>query len=313
MTAPAPVPIIDFELDAPLARLHTLGLLLWPRETTSDERLNAAREWMWRCYESRMIEVAERAMLAVCDLGLGGTTRAIFKELSLGIDADEFMAPFGLMTDGDVELVFHLLLCARAKNHRLSRELEWWQERRHPSEAEKVDIRDYVIANELDSLLPRDAVLAGFALILVASMKVNHPKQTLTLTRARAVIAETVVLDGTKRSVRMQVEFWPHWGAVAPLWAGILAEAACWHRVNLINEARLEHEILNVLSIGKRRCLAYRYAKWFTTDEFARDHRAKRASGRMWDPKRAIHIPDCVQPLKPTLPPFVVLSNFTDL
>jgi hypothetical protein len=150
---------------------------------------------MWRCYETRMIEVAEKAMIAACDRALDSGMKGIFKELGISIDADEFMEPFRLMTNDNVNLVFHLVLFARAKDHRLSRELEWWETPKRPTEGEKADLFEYVIANELDTLLPRDAVLAGLALILVASMKVNDPSQPPSLTKARGIIGEAVVLQ----------------------------------------------------------------------------------------------------------------------
>ncbi len=126
------------------------------------------------------------------------------------------------------------------------------------------DLQDYLVANDLELPTLREGKVSGLTLILMALPRLNG-KGNCTLTQARKAIAAAAHRHEQRWSDGKQREYWPHYRALAPLWAGILMESGCWSADGLFEQDqsnKLDDDILRILAQTDRLANAYGYARW---------------------------------------------------
>jgi hypothetical protein len=257
----------DQPCSSPLAGLHTLGLLCWPDKVDQEQRLIAARNWLRRCYDIRMTEVTEKALLHLLDEREALDLRQALSILNVSVDPAEFFAPFALASDegGTAEDGFWRFLGVSPGFHRLRPEPPLWQATRFKPGDLPDDLHEYGFANALDHTIVQDPMLAGLGLLFVAAAKRSPSGRFGSLNGAWKIINQQKVLSRDWESTSL-FKVWSAWCPMSPLWAGILAEARCWDGGKLRDLTKLEAAVIQTISIKTQRDRAYAYAKWFVTE-----------------------------------------------
>ena len=310
-----------------MAGLHTLGLLCWPDEKDQEQRVIAAQKWLRRCYETRMVEVAERALLYLLDDGAAHNLNDAFQAINVPVNPDTFFAPFVLNSrrkddqhSGEDEFWYYFL-GASPSNHQLemeprwlreqrlklsssagvspenAAERQWWLDRVARSRDLANDLPEYAFANAMESAILEPPMLAGLGLVLAAAAKAPAGRVG-SLNAAWKTINRNELL-GQTWDVTSLFSMWSQWCPIAPLWAGVLAETRCWQTGTWRDFADLEAAIIQTISLRDRRNRAYSYAKWFVTDVAPK--KAVGAKAPLIASGIIIGLPDTIVALKPDL------------
>jgi hypothetical protein len=316
-------PTVDFDIDGPGAGLLTLGLLLLPRDTRPEERLHAAEQWLRLCYQKRMVELGEKAFFEAEaraeEKRHDQTLDSVFAELGFKLDSEQFFAPFAIFDEAydcysDDEysksvirsdwwrrgyLALSVEVNENVDRHRFvhsTGQSDDWQQYR--AELQSGDLHDFLDANGYKPSLINVAMAPGLTLLVVASLLQHHRDRNPTRSLARQIIWEASILDHGKRKPRRQRALLPRWKALAPLWAGVIIEADCWNARNLIDVARLEKQIIEIVANTDRRRRIFGYANWL----IANLRPARKSPKPIIDKTDVIRIPGGIPPLPPKLP-----------
>ena len=171
---------VDFDLAAPLAGFHTLGLLCWPGQIGQENRLAASERWLRRCYEIRMIELAERSLSFFIDENGAGSLNEAFEELNVSFDRAEFLVPFDLifMNDPTVsredKFLWYVFESRKAQGLGASR--QWWKAKPDFAVNLNHDLSHYYgVIGHLELVILGEPMYAGLTLYIAESIRANSP------------------------------------------------------------------------------------------------------------------------------------------
>jgi hypothetical protein len=99
--------------------------------------------------------------------------------------------------------------------------------------------------------------------------------------------------------VRIIWKWWSEWCAMAPLWAGVLAETRCWRTEGGFRQQQIEAAITKVVATEERRYRAFAYAKWFANENALL--KVSNSEVLMIAPSSVIRLPDSISALVPDL------------
>jgi hypothetical protein len=140
-------------------------------------------------------------------------------------------------------------------------------------------------------------MFAGLSFYLIATIDRHHNDLPLSYNETYRIFSAT--FDRLRvKSVDWQKTRLPRWHAVAPLWAGVLAEADCWLDDALLDIDRFAREFYDLIKVDDRRRRVMSYGAWFSN--FVVEHPSDNIRRRQ---DQIIRFPDSVQPIEPILRP----------
>jgi hypothetical protein len=314
MSPPLPreVPAIDFDLDGAFARWQIIAVMCWPNiadrrrrlatiwadlADTVDEEYGVFLEHVARTLAFHGVPPPTEALEYIID---GCARDAAHREVLIRFIEEVALPPTDDPNLGLTARFWARVIAARDRPIFIPPKRFFWEHLINPIGGLRVLADGPAfdeIRQEIADCIRGHPMLSGLSWYLIATINAHHPDLTLSYNETYRIFSATFD-DLRVSSVDWLKTRLPRWHCVASMWAGVLAEADCWLNDALLDIAKFEDTLLDVLESSERRRRAICHAAWFTA--FVVENPSDNIRRKQ---DQIIRFPNTIPAIKPSLRP----------